>query len=414
MRTIKIIIIILMPCLLQAQETKPNGSYAREAIEHIDIGWMKMLEFKDPTKAHIGNGWTYNVKQIEFARQIGTWMQQTMKPKGLLGQMFLSVYAPAPTVPMNSKSYNFNAAEINNKTALPNTYGAYAKLYFLLKKTDKQKFWPSSDHSYHWSIQANGVEIMTKQQVELSSPDEYYFIMPRYYAGIKGEFDKDYLEKDANYRNFTNSPNLKNVDHFLVPPKVLDYGNKPYYVIVMTKDRQPLPFEQVTVAGLIERLEKHLPVMYNVSMNNGTRVDDLMGNAKRGIQYMKERYKKQLNDYVYLSTLPTQIDILSLAQIEPGKDVYWLKTQALVEENSGYSANYIPLYRLKKGVKEACATSGPQWIVFRLEKGVEPGNAGEVHLMDNFVSCFNYDYVYDYYFGKSKVITPYKSVAFVR
>src|SRR5690606_4678655 len=31
-----------------------------------------------------------------------------------------------------------------------------------------------------------------------------------------------------------------------------------------------------------------------------------------------------------------------------------------------------------------------------------------VRVMDNFVSRFNYDYVYNYFFGKEKVTTPYE------
>jgi hypothetical protein len=86
---------------------------------------------------------------------------------------------------------------------------------------------------------------------------------------MKGEFDREYNETHANYRNFTNSANLKKYDHYFVPGQSLG-GKGAAYIVVMTKDRQPLPFEQVNIGEFINRIEGRLPIMYILAKNGGT------------------------------------------------------------------------------------------------------------------------------------------------
>lgn len=329
--------------------------------------------------------------------------------------MKLSVLAPEPSQPITSKYYTFNEAEKNNRKAFPNIYGAYAKFYMLLQKTSTRKFWPINGLAdyFTWEIMANNLQMITKQMVLLSSPDEYYCTMPRFTIGMKGEYDKDWIGQYANYRNFTNSPALQKYDHYLIPSTAVDHTRQYYYTVVMTKDNQPLPFEQVTVAQFISRLEKQLPLMHTIAVNNGTRLASLLQDAQKGVQILKQKFKDQQNEFVYINGSTAQVDILDIAQIEQGKNIPWLRTQAITQENRDHTSTSFPLLRLKKGVKESLATIGPQWIVCRLTKGSSAGNAGEIHLMETFVNRFNYDYVYDFFFGKEKVIQPYKPLAFV-
>ncbi len=406
-----VLLLLLSLTFSMAQNVLPdaNGNYSRQSIQNTEVGWIRKLEFKEPPKPISQNGWTYTARQIAQAQQIAQWMQLSFTPRGLLGDLRPSVLIPSPTQALTSKYYDFNEAEKNNLNAVPHTYGAYAKLYFLLKKTEKRQFWSQSDNHFLWSIMANSMELICKQMVHLSSPDEFYFTMPRYHTGMKGEYESDRLEKDAHYRNFTNSPNLRKYDHYLVPPKILDYGTLPYYVVIMTRDGNPLPFEQVTAGELADILQKRLPMMYNIAINNGTRLDNLMEKAQTGLRLLREKIKNREKEFIYIRNVSgTQIDILKLADIEPGKDIYWLGMEKLNQEHRDPKADGFPLLRLKKGVKQALATGEPQWIVFRLMKGTEPENKGEIHLMDHFVSRFNYDYVFQYFFSPQKPASPYQ------
>lgn len=398
-----------------AQPTNERGWYDRKSIEDVEVGWMKVLQFKEPAKPFAQHGWSYTARQTEFTQQAATWMQQTLTPKGMLGEMKLSVLAPAPSAPVTSKSYTYNEAEKNNRKAFPNTYGAYAKFYMHLQKTATKKFWPINGLAdyYTWDIMANNIEAISKQWVALSSPDEYYCTMPKYSIGMKGEYDNDWLKEYANYRDFTTSPALKRYEHYLIPSLAIDHTRQTYYVVIMTKDNKPLPFEQVTVGEFINRVEKQLPLMYQAAVNNDTKLNNLMENAQRGLKYIKQQYSNRLNEFVYVSSSSAQIDIVDLYNMEPGRDIYWLKTQAITQENRDYTSTSFPMLRLKKGVKESLATTGPQWIVFRLGKGVDMSSSAEILVMETFINRFNYEYVYNKFFGDNKVIEPYKPLSFV-
>lgn len=407
-------LLVYLPVVsLQAQSTDEKGWYKSDEIQGIDIGWIQELQFKEPAKIFAQHGWSYTAKQIDYARSMANWMQQTYKPKGLLGEMKMSLLAPPPSYPINSSSYNFNEAEKNNRNALPNTYGAMSKMYLFLRKTAQKKFWPIDGLAdyYTWFIMANNVEMISKQMVGLSSTDEYYCMLPNYTIGTKGRYENENLERYANYRNFTGSRNLQPYEHYLIPPKIVDPGSAKY-VVVMTRDKKPLPFDQVTIGELISRLETQLPIMYKIAINDGTKMQNLMENAKRGIQILKDNFKNQLNDFAYLTDFTYQIDVVGLANLEKGKEVYWLRSQPVSVVNNDYTSVYYPLFKLRKGVKEACAKGEPQWIICRLERGGRPDHEGEIHLMETFLERFNYAYLYNYFFGKDKVIEPYKPLVF--
>lgn len=399
---------------LQAQFINEKGWYDMEALGNVEVGWIKKLEYNQPAKPTIMNGWNYPAKQIDNAQKLVTWLQQSYTPVGMLGEMKLSILAPQPSLDITNKYYDNNEAEKNNRNALPNTYGAFARIYMFLMKTSTKKYWPIDGLAdyFSWHIMINNVESISKQLVALSSTDEYYCIQPKYSIGMKGEFDRDWYKDQAVYRNFDKSPNLQKYQHYLIPAKIVDAGGAKY-VVILTKDNQPLPFEQVTVGQLIKRFEDHFPMMYKIAMNNNTKVDNLLENGKRGIQLLKEKYKNQLNDYVYFRTPNQQISALDLAGIEPGKNVYWLQTEAITSTAQGHVYDNFPLLRLKKGVKELCAKGEPQWIVCRLDQGGHAGYEAQIHMTETFIERINYDYIYNCFFGKDKVIQPYKPLSFV-
>lgn len=169
----------------------------------------------------------------------------------------------------------------------------------------------------------------------------------------------------------------------------------------MTRDNQPMPFEQVTVGEFIARLDKQLPLMYKIAMQGQTARPAVLAQAQNGVQLLKEKYKSRHHEFVYTIT-NSNINIYDLAQIEPDKDTHWLRTQPVSQENRDYTQTNFPLLRLKKGVKEVLATGAPQWVVFRLYNGGPSDHEGIAYLMDHFVNRFDYDGIYNYFFGNEK------------
>ncbi|MDF2384071.1 hypothetical protein JMG10_21555 [Nostoc ellipsosporum NOK] len=382
---------------LAAQRTNSRGAYEKSDIEKMELGWMKNLSF-GAAQPLSKNGRNYTAAQLDLGQKLASWWQSTYTPTGLLGELAVYQLITENVRPMTDKSYDFNEAEKDNFKALPNSYGITARLHYNVSKTATQKFTPSPGNwSYvTWYMQANNMQGIGTQAVFLSSPDEYYFQQIRYDVTKKGTFSGDYYEEWYNYRNFANSPNLKKYDHYLDP-------DRRRYNIIMTRDGKPLPFEQVTVGELITRLEKRFPVMAKSAR------DTEIERAKKGLAIIKEQMKNNYNEYVYL-THNMQIDIATLYNTDERSKVSdWLKTRVSYEKN-GYTSVYYPLLRLKKGVKESCNNSGPQWMVFSLGVPSEKNYGGFIHLMDHFVSRFNYDYVYQYVFGDKKPTTVYSAL----
>lgn len=406
--------LVIFPAIIKSQTVNSRGIYTnKKEFEELPIGWLNVLAFKASPKPFSKNGWNYPANQIAVIGKLGSWLQETYTPVGVLGEIKAALLYDEPSKYKGTRSYDFNEVEKDNRLALPNTYGVFAKFHYCLSKTKEHKFFPTpGSHCYCvLNIMANNVELITKQVVTLSSRDEYYCTMPNYTIGQKGNYDKQWISEMAMYRGFTNSANLKAYEHYLNP------AGEVAYTVIMTEDGKPLPFEQVTVGQFISRLENQFPLLHQLALNGKLIYENYLENAKKGIQVLKDKLKNKLQEYVYFPDVNRQIDIIDLANIgSSDKLPVWLLTdkrtnsrdrwQNIVSENTNY-----PLLRLKKGVKEACATGGPQWIVFHLTDPIDHSYGGSVHLMDSYVSRFNYAYVYNYFFGKDKVIAPYKPLA---
>jgi len=411
MKTYLISILLMTSVHSLAQTTDSRGIYVGNTLENVELGWINQLVIKEPSKPFSQHGWTYTAAQTDASQRIGSWIQQTFSQRGLLGELKLSLLAPEPSYPVSSKYYGSNEAEKNNRNALPNTYGAFAKFHKCISKTATRKYWPTpGNHCYMGlDIMINNVQLISLQVIGLSSTDDYYFFMPKYEPGMKGTFDNGWMPGNLAYRGFNTSPNLKNYEHYLLPGKSID-NNANAYVIIMTRDNKPLPFEQVTMREFISRLEEQFPMLHKMAVNSELtkRMPAVLEDAKRGLQILRNRFRDKLNEYVYSSHLNHTIDLLSLSQIEEGKEINWIATAPVTTSKNGWVETNFPLLHLKKGVKQTLATGAPQWIVFKIDSPIDASYTGNVEMMDNFVNRFNYDYVYRYFFGKDKVIEPYK------
>lgn len=404
MKKATIVFFLLLTGYANGQQVDSRGIYTNKSeIENLEIGWLYPLK-NVPAKPVNLNGWNYPANQADICTKIGFWIQQTYTPTGLLGELKRSLHTPEASRYKGTKYYDYNEAEKDNRFALPHSYGAWAKFHKCLSKTSTHKFFPTpGNHCYTpLDIMANNVELITKQIIALSTPTDYYCTMPEYTLGQDKEFADNWREKLPVYRNFTGSPNLQPYGHYFYPvPGFLSY------VIIMTKNNQALPFEQVTVGEFLQQLESQFPKLHQFAVNRKLIYENYLENAKKGMLVLKEKLKQQENRYVYFNTIERQIDIIDLANIgSSGKLPNWIQI-----EKTTPNLNF-PLLRLKKGVKESCATGGPQWIVFSLGNPIDHSYGGSVQLMDNFVSRFNYNYVYNYFFGNEKVIEPYIPLQF--
>lgn len=403
MKTIKLLFALLLFVVCNSSQAQSK----REAYSALDIGWMKKIEFKAPPKPMTIDTRSYTAKQIGYAQAMLTWIQQTYTPKGMFGDLKWYTFEPDKSEPVTSKDYDYNEAEKNNRRALPNYYGAYAKLSLFLKKDANGKWVPETGHDIRWLIEANGVGTISRPVVRLSTPDEYYFLMPRYEIGMKGSLDKTWYAEAANFRNFSNHPNLKNYDHYYIPNGQVTDGKDDFYAVIMTKNRQPLPFEQVTVGEFIRQLEKQLPLMYQMAINGGSKDIDLKARANKGFQIFKQRFAAKADEKVYLSE-NNQLGLFDFTDADEGATFPWFQTASGTYQNRDGAPTYFPLLKLKKGVKEASVSGEPQWLVIRWMPPLTKNLAGDVHYMDTILSRFNYDYVYQYFFGDKKPTEPYK------
>lgn len=377
----------------------------KEELEDIEMGWITPLK-STTAKAVVKNGWNYPADQINTAQTLGLWLQETFTLIGVLGEIRLSVLATEPSKYIGTTSYDMTEAEKDNRFALPNTYGAYAKFHQCLSKTAEKRFWPTNgNHCYTTlNIMANAVESITKQIVALSTATDFYCTMPMYAADQPGQYDKDWIKKITIYRNFSESSNLKPYMHYVNPG-----SNDMSYVVVMTPDGVPLPFEQVTVTNFIKQLEQQLPKLMQLAQNRKLIYANYQESARKAIPVLRELLKDHLNDYVYFNDFNRMLDIIDLADIgSSGKLPNWLSTQARSASNTNY-----PLLHLKRGIKEKAANGGVQWIVFKITAPINYAYGGSVRLMDDFVSRFNYAFAHQYFFGKQKPGGSYAVIPFV-
>lgn len=390
-----------------AQPVDSRGIYDYKDIQHVDMGWMAPLKIIKPTTPFSKNGWSYTAKQTEISQQIGMWLEQTYRTVGVLGDKKLVLLFDEPSKYRGTKEYGYNEVEKDAVLALPNSYGAKGEFHFCVSKVKDRKFWPTPGNwcFVNLHIMVNNIGLIAEQVVALNSPKDYYFLMPKYTIGEKGRNDRAMFTTMANYRNFTKSPNLEKYQHYVFP-KAKTMG----YIIIMSKDGKPLPVEQVTVGEFLDQLEAQLPLMLQMAQNRKLIYENYFENAKKGMVVLKEKLKGQLNQYFYTYDNFLQIDVTDIANVgSSGNLPNWIKTQAQTQEGH----TNIPLWRLKKGVKESLATAGPEWVIFKLEAPFNFDYEGSVRLVDDFVSRFNYDYVYNYFWGKDKTITPYKPTGFV-
>ena len=219
MKKIAFIALFAVTFTSQAQIYRERIGFKLESIADIDIGWMEIRKHTVAPKGKQFGNRIYSAKQIGYSQQFVEWMQQSYLPKGCLGnatyyQNFLPKFSPTNSLLGNAIN--------SHGHALPLMYGAQSKIYMFLKKDAQGKFVPQNSLGDTWHLEANQLQNISEPVSFISSPEEYYFILPDFKDNIKGYESDDKAKSDLlgfdnhenieGYKNFFYQANLQNLN----------------------------------------------------------------------------------------------------------------------------------------------------------------------------------------------------------
>ena len=387
MKKILLILLIMGSLNVQAQPVYIDRiGFKLESIAGIDIGWMTIRKHTTaPTGKQLGDR-VYSAKQIGNCQQFVEWMQQSYLPKGCLGDAtYYQNY-----IPKFNSSNSVLGNEINlHARALPLLYGAQSAVYMYLKKDPQGKFVPQNNLAEYWHMEANQLQYISAPVYFISSPEQYYFVMPHYHDGVKSDLAADH--SGNQFLGFDINKNIQPYLHLYIPPKVIN--DVPNYMVIMTKDGK-LPFENVSIGEFFERAEQQLPHWQQI----GDYSAENLATARQNLARLKEKYKNKLNEIATLGAPYGQINFIDFVNAKPGYSDFFDTT----EETTKF-----PIQKVSKAAMELCKTDQPQWLVIRWTLGM-PNSSFNVHLMESILNNFNFDYVYKYFFSSTIITEPYK------
>ncbi len=306
-------------------------------------------------------------------------MQQSYLPKGCLGDAgYYQNYIPK----FSSTNSRLGNAINQHAAALPHLYGAFSRMYMFLKKDAQGKFVPEVNFSEYWRIEANQLEHISKPVSFISSAEEYYFVLPDFTSHSKG-YDAD--DKAAsNLLGFANHKNMEGYRHFYIPGKTIDDDS--YYVVIMTKDNEQLPFEKITIGEFFTQAEKQLPVWQKTEPTS----PENFARAQKNLVRLKEKYKNKWNDIAELKLSGTDINLYSFINAREGDNDLFDNKDMYGKE--GVNTTF-PILKVSKQALALCKTDQPQWLVIRWTTGM-PNQAFNLHLHESVMNNFNFKYAY--------------------
>lgn len=403
MKKIFLLLLILVSIAGYSQRTikdLPVGKTLGFAeTEGLYLGWKGGLS--DPNVKVTGktlNGRNYSARQIDNSRKFIQWMQASYTPRGCLGiAKYFQNRNPDPTRHPGSTTFYYDQA-------IPQLYGAFSYMYWPVVKKPDNTFVEKANHAdrENWLISANQLEYLTTAINCISTPEENFFIMPKYIPGEQSAEEYPGSADKSAYLNFDKHPNLQPYLHFVIPQELGLIGGKGTYVVIITKNNQPLPFEGIKFSEFFDRLEKNLPWLcktyyegtdfYNRKIPAGA-----LERAQKNLALIRQHYKNRMNEDARVNPM-TDIGFYSIHAADNG---IW----SPLETKKGWSS--FPVLRVKKTAIEACKTDNPQWIAIYWSLNMSNKDA-YVHMMESILNNFNFKYVHDYFFGNDKVIEPYK------
>ncbi|MBC3788822.1 hypothetical protein [Spirosoma utsteinense] len=390
MKIIVLISSLAISMTTQAQVYKERIGFTLESIAEIDIGWIKIYNRPITPTGKTLSTRVYSAKQIGYSQQFIEWMQQSYLPKGCLDGA--GYYQNA--IPKFSGTNSLLGNAINEHlAALPHMYGAFSRMYMYLKKDENGKFVPQNNFAAYWRIEANQLQHISMPVSFISSADDYYFVIPDFSSNSKGY---SYDDKAAsNLMNFDKY--LKDYKHFYIPPKIVEDDQQ--YVVILSKNNE-LPFEKVTIGEFFTQAEKQFPGWQKITPVS----TENFSLAQKNLTRLKENYKSKWNNIAEIKLSNNQIELQDFVNAKEGNTDIFDNLDIYGKEGAMPT---FPILKVKKTALALCKTDQPQWLVIRWTMGM-PNASFNKYLHESILNNFNFDYVYNYFFGKNKVVEVYK------
>ena len=358
---------VLLTTTSSAQSIKP------EEIKNEAIGWMKVYNFPAAPKPVVVDHRTYSVGQLSIANQMANWLQATYAPTGGLGDAIRFI--------------SERLSPYNQYTAsLPQSYGAYAKIYTDLKYDAAKKIVPASNSNVTWSIGAN--VFVGETALDLSTAEHHYFTMPPFTLQHPSGGDLEKLSDVSAHAVLGKYPSWYQRNSV--------NGNRRF--VFITRDYR-LPYTRLTRGEYLDVMhaavtrryaeeKKKLDAEHNRKYAEIALKNLEVEHARRLVvlQTNREKYKARLNE-------PAEIYTDQPSSLLNQPDVF---------DGTGGSKNRLPVYTIDPAVTERAKSDQPQWIVvsWTAADGRDPVLA---HLQEAVMTRFDFQYLHDYFFAPEKV-----------
>lgn len=358
-----------MAIALSLSGTVPSAQEVpRQSIEDKVLGWVKIYDYKGATLPITADGRVYSPAQLSIARLFANWMQASYLPTGALGDVIQV---------RNEKLGPYN----QNTAALPQSYGAFAKLYTELKYDTNKKLTPLTNSHLAWTIVANG--FYGSPADAISNPEHYYFTLPT--SG--NELDK---------ADVSRHPVLGRFPTFF--QRMDQNGNRRY--VLLSKDHR-LPFVTISKGEYLDALE--MAIGRKRSAENKRITEAEQGDQKRiaiAMKYVDERTAKR-TEVLAQNREKYRDRLREPAQIFTDQPDVMLENYPDVFEGNGGGRLKLPVYTIDPRLADLCKTDVPQWIVMSWTTNLNDPVSRSLH--EAVLNNVNVQYIYDYFFDPDKV-----------
>lgn len=384
MKKCMVFVLLLLTAKLQAQWVQ------RSVYADSVLGWIKVYNWKGATKPIKIDHRNYSITQLSICDTFANWMQRSYTPKGCLADVRKAVSEKLTAYNQDTKS-------------MPQSYGAYTKLYLDLKRGEDGKLVPFDNTGYMWNIMANG-KIGDGIQL-ISTPEQYYFYIPAFgEADVNDEFNV--LAKKT--LDLSQHPSLKKYICFFQPNGILTSHRM---MVILCKDNK-LPYVQITKGEYIDQMAKAVERKYTEEKDYAIKswpegkvrsealkaADERYHLRQAMLKKQRTKYKDRLNENASIFTNQPS------AYLEQYDDLF--------EGNDVQNIRKIPVYKYDPVKLEGCKKDQPQWIAifwdifpgYQQERSLNNYDywaLGEMH--KSILQKFNFDFVYNFFFDPEKV-----------